>query len=100
MRSKVQQIDGQALVDLLRGDDSNYQYLDVRTPMEYTQGKIEGFKNIPLQVLKASLDHLDRSKPVVVICATGSRSNMAARILSKADFKQVLNVRGGLSVFA
>ena len=99
MRTKVEHINGQELVDLLESGETNYQYVDVRTPMEYEAGKLKEFINIPLQVLDRAMADLDKKKPVVLICKSGSRSISAARMLSNAEFSSILNVRGGISIF-
>jgi len=99
MRTKVEHINGQDLVDLMESGKSNYQYIDVRTPMEYEAGRLKEFINIPLQVLDKAITDLDKEKPVVLICESGSRSISAARMLSKAEFSSILNVRGGISIF-
>ena len=98
MSSKVEHIDGNKLVSILEEVDA-YQFVDVRSPMEYNLGKIEAFNNIPLQELELNFDQLEKEKPVVVICESGSRSVYAARMLSQVGFDKILNVRGGISIF-
>jgi rhodanese-related sulfurtransferase len=63
--------------------------LDVRTPGEFSQGHAPGSRNIPLGDLKARIGELDRGKPVLVCCASGTRSGFACRILRKAGFPEV-----------
>lgn len=70
--------------------------LDVRTPDEFRTGAYPGAQNIPLAVLPARLDELDKSKPVVVYCAAGGRSAQAASLMKAAGFAEVVN-GGGLS---
>ena len=45
--------------------DQSKQFIDVRTPGEFHQEKIKGFKNIPLNVLADKLDSIDKNRPVV-----------------------------------
>lgn len=99
-KSKVENIDGNQLIELLGDKASNYQFVDVRTPGEFNSGRIKEFINIPLQVLENSLSELDKEIPVVLICASGSRSVFAARLLKSAGFSSILNVRGGISIFS
>lgn len=98
MGSKVEHIDGNRLVSILEEVEA-YQFVDVRSSMEYNSGKIEAFINIPLQELELNFDQLEKDKPVVVICESGSRSVYAARMLSQVGFDKILNVRGGISIF-
>lgn len=72
------------------------QLIDVRTPEEFRSGSVKGAKNIPLQILQSKLDMLDKEKPVVVFCRSGSRSGMAKSILESNGFKNVINA-GGIS---
>lgn len=68
--------------------------IDVRTPGEYRGGHIKGSINIPLQQLASRLDEIDDNKPVVLCCATGSRSGSAKRILKSNGFTEVYNGGG------
>ena len=43
---------------------------------------MEGFRNIPVDVLREHLDEIEKRKPVYVICQSGLRSYVAARILT------------------
>lgn len=60
--------------------------LDVRTPAEFAQGHIEGARNVPLDQLDQQVAMLPREVPVVVYCASGRRSDAAARRLATAGF--------------
>ncbi len=57
---------------------------------------IAGAAAIPLEELRARLDGLDRSRPVVTVSETGRRGWLAARILSQNGFSDVANLSGGL----
>lgn len=76
--------------------NSKYQFVDVRTPMEFQANHINGFKNIPLHQLRQRHGELKKERPVVLICATGARSNQAALMLKRLGFSDVINVRGGI----
>lgn len=70
--------------------------LDVRTPQEYKEYHISGAQLIPLDELPDKLKHIPRDRNVVCVCASGSRSNSAARRLEKEGYK-VSNMKGGMS---
>jgi phage shock protein E len=65
------------------------QLLDVRTASEFNSGHIEGSKNIPFNAIDQKISSLDKSKPVIVYCAMGGRSNIAASKLKSQGFKVV-----------
>lgn len=67
------------------------QVVDVRTPAEFRGGHIEGSKNIPLDSLQTRSGELDRARPVVLCCASGSRSAMAVALLKRLGFTDVHN---------
>ena len=70
-----------------RGPD--IQLVDVRNQSETAQGTIVGARQIPLATLAGSLAALDRTAPVVVYCAGGSRSHVASTVLREAGFVDV-----------
>ncbi|MCB9072262.1 MAG: rhodanese-like domain-containing protein [Bdellovibrionaceae bacterium] len=72
--------------------------VDVRTPGEFSSGNRAGSVNIPLDQLTASLNKLDKKKPLVVCCASGVRSAQAVSILKEAGFAEVVNGGGCLSM--
>jgi hydroxyacylglutathione hydrolase len=75
------------------------QVLDVRTPREWDEGHVPGARYRFLGELPARLNDLDRGKPVIVYCATGYRSSLAASILQANGFRQVHNVPGGFTAW-
>ncbi|MGE8205956.1 rhodanese-like domain-containing protein [Heyndrickxia sp. NPDC080065] len=80
--------------------DKNKQFVDVRTPGEFKGNHIRQFKNIPLHQLEQKVSQLSKDKEVVVICQSGMRSNKACKVLKKQGFKQVTNVKGGMSAWS
>ena len=69
--------------------------LDVRQPVEYGSGVAPGALQIPLTQLGKRLNEVPRGRQVLCICASGHRSPLAARRLSRAGF-EVLDVSGGM----
>jgi glyoxylase-like metal-dependent hydrolase (beta-lactamase superfamily II)/rhodanese-related sulfurtransferase len=79
----------------LTGLVPDLQLVDVRNPGETAAGTLAGARVIPLAVLVDSLDQLDREAPVVVNCAGGYRSMIAASLLRHAGFSDVSDLIGG-----
>src|SRR5690606_21381855 len=73
------------------------QFIDVRNPGEVAATPVEGARNIPLARLRDSIDELDPGRPIVVTCAAGARSAIAASVLMAAGFGDVSDVLGGAS---
>ncbi len=76
----------------------NAVVLDVRSIAEYSKGHIVNAVNIPLNGLARQLQQLEkyRDRPLIVVCRSGSRSAMAARMLMKKGFTEVHNLKGGM----
>ena len=67
------------------------QLVDVRSPEEFFGGHAQGSVNIPLPGIEQGASELDPTKPVIVCCASGTRSAMAGRKLRRMGFRRVLN---------
>ena len=78
--------------------DGGVTLLDVRTPREYAGGRVEGFRNIPVDELRERLGEIEPGKPVYVICQSGLRSYIACRILAGYGY-EVYNFAGGFRFY-
>ena len=67
----------------------NALVVDVRSPGEFASAASSGSINIPLPELPKRLNELDRTRPIILCCASGARSGVAVRILKKAGFEKV-----------
>lgn len=65
--------------------------VDVRTPAEFAQAAAPGSLNIPLDQLPQRMGELDPAKPIILCCASGSRSAYAQRFLQQAGYAEVHN---------
>jgi rhodanese-related sulfurtransferase len=71
------------------------QLIDVRQPEEYEAGRIAGTSLIELAQLAGRAHEIDRDRPVVFYCRTGSRSAMATEAFRGAGY-DAHNMAGGL----
>ena len=65
--------------------------LDVRTKVEYQSGHLKNSINIPIDNLPQNMKKLNKNKPIITCCASGSRSASARRLLKSNGFEQVYN---------
>jgi rhodanese-related sulfurtransferase len=63
----------------------------VRTKAEFAGGNRPGSINIPLDSLNSRSKELNKNNPIILCCASGTRSGMAVGILKKNGFKSVIN---------
>jgi phage shock protein E len=69
--------------------------VDVRTPDEFMDEHYPNAKNIPVNQLQARIAEFGpKDKAVVVYCASGARSAMAAKMLKAAGYADVMNAGG------
>ncbi|HMO56587.1 MAG TPA: rhodanese-like domain-containing protein, partial [Roseiflexaceae bacterium] len=73
------------------------QLIDVRSAEEYQHdGHISGARLIPLPALAQRLHEIDRTRPVVIICRSGNRSQVASELLLRHGYLDISNVQGGM----
>lgn len=77
-------------------DGKTVQLIDVREEDEYKMGHIAGSKLIPLGQLTARIGEIDKTKPVLVYCASGARSAEAAQVLTSSGYSTVYNLANGV----
>jgi rhodanese-related sulfurtransferase len=77
-------------------DGKEFTLLDVRSPAEREQMRIEGTVDIPLGALRGRVEEIDRSNPVIAFCKISLRGYEAALILKKAGFTDVTVMDGGI----
>ena len=72
--------------------------LDVRTPLEFKAQRIAKSKNIDFVAdsFATELAKLDKSKPYLVLCHSGSRSQRALATFKKLGFTRIYHLDGGL----
>ncbi|HET6775612.1 MAG TPA: rhodanese-like domain-containing protein, partial [Acidimicrobiales bacterium] len=69
-------------------------------PGEAALGSIEGAVNVPLAALRRRAGELDLTRPIVVHCAGGYRSSVAASWLRTAGASDVSDLIGGYGAWA
>lgn len=73
--------------------------IDVRETWEFTAGHVEGSINMPLGTVPSQLEELKKlNGPIVLICASGNRSGMAASFLNSRGLSNAYNGGGWYEV--
>lgn len=96
----VKNVSGVNAAKLIR-DTKNIVILDVRSKGEYQAGHINGAKLMPTSEITSRITELEkfRDKPILVYCASGSRSPKAVNVLLKNKFSEIYHMNHGLSGF-
>jgi hydroxyacylglutathione hydrolase len=74
--------------------------IDVRAPGEWEQERIDSAVNVPLSRFPERLETLPRDREIVVYCASGYRSAIAAGLLRRDGFPHVADLVGGMAAWA
>ena len=73
--------------------------LDVRSPREWKSRHIAGSVNLPLSRLRDRLAEIPRDRRILVHCAGGYRSSIAASLLLRAGIGDLVEMSGGLAAW-
>ncbi len=73
--------------------------IDVRAPGEWEQERIDSAVNVPLSRFPERLETLPRDREIVVYCASGYRSAIAAGLLRRDGFPHVADLVGGMAAW-
>ena len=96
MLSGVKRLDA---VEYLKMRSTDHVLIDVRSPGEWASGHAPKALHIPVDDIANRLREIPADKPVVVVCASGNRSAMAATALAKNGFSPVFNFSGGMGAW-
>jgi rhodanese-related sulfurtransferase len=90
--SDLDAVEAKKLID----SDKTLQIVDVREQYEFDMGHLPDATLIPVGQLESRLSEIDKTKPVLLYCATGSRSRGAAQILAQAGYLKIYNLKSGI----
>ena len=103
--SQIKTINASEAFNLVKGNRCNL--IDIRDIRELEkEGKVENAVHIPRGMLEFWIDpssqyfkegKLDLEKEMVLFCAAGARSALAAKSLQDMGFKKVSHIEGGYS---
>jgi rhodanese-related sulfurtransferase len=86
--------------DIRRSDPARPAVLlDVREAYEFAEVRVPGSLFIPMSELGARIDEVPKDRPVLVLCAAGSRSQQVTGHLLQQGWDDVGNVAGGITAW-
>jgi rhodanese-related sulfurtransferase len=99
-QSEYQKIGVKEAQTLISTPNSQLQIVDLRTPREIAAtGVIPGAELMDFNApnFKQQIQQLDKSRPVLLYCASGMRSAQAAAMIDKQKFKSVYEMSPGMN---
>jgi rhodanese-related sulfurtransferase/glyoxylase-like metal-dependent hydrolase (beta-lactamase superfamily II) len=73
--------------------------LDIRAPKEWQKSHLDGSVNVPLNHLVERMNEVPASRPVLVHCAGGYRSSIAAGLLQQHGRTNLTELSGGITAW-
>jgi sulfur-carrier protein adenylyltransferase/sulfurtransferase len=97
VKDEIAEIDAQTARDRL--DHDSPAVVDVREQNEWDEGHIRGAVHVPRGSLESKIEGAvpDRTRPVIVYCAGGTRSAFAAKTLEELGYEDVVSLAGGFT---
>lgn len=89
------EIDAATAAELI---DGGAQLLDVRRQDEWDAERIGGARHIPLELVSAQAESIDRERPVIFYCHVGARSLMAAEAFRAGGY-EAYSLSGGIDAW-
>ncbi|MDX8406921.1 MAG: rhodanese-like domain-containing protein [Mariprofundaceae bacterium] len=96
---KLSGVAGMSAGDYMQLRDRPHVLLDVRSAGEWAAGHAPDALHIPLGEVSSRKHEIPADRPVVVVCASGNRSAVAATSLARQGFKPVYNFSGGMGAW-
>jgi molybdopterin/thiamine biosynthesis adenylyltransferase/rhodanese-related sulfurtransferase len=99
VKASIQEVDPADVKPTL---NNGVAIIDVRESDEWTQGHLPGARHVPRGYLESRIDTAvpDRKQRVVLYCASGNRSALAAKTLrDELGFEDVVSMKGGITLW-
>jgi molybdopterin/thiamine biosynthesis adenylyltransferase/rhodanese-related sulfurtransferase len=99
IKSEIEEIDASGTKQIWDRKAGDVTLIDVREQDEYVQGYIPGATWIPRGYLELRIEETvpDRDRPMILYCAGGTRSALAARSLRELGYSRVKSMAGGFT---
>ena len=82
-------------------DGEKFNFVDVREDNEWNEGHAKGAKHIGKGIIERDIETLipDKKAQIVLYCGGGYRSALAAEVLQRMGYKNVLSMAGGIKAW-
>jgi len=98
-RSQIREVSPAEVMAMLDAKE-DVVFLDVREPNEWNLGRIPGAVHLPRGNLESKVEGLvDRGRKIVVYCARGNRSALAALTMKQMGYGDVVSMSGGFQMW-
>jgi rhodanese-related sulfurtransferase len=95
-KTRVREVTAQETMELME-KRPDAVVIDCREPNEFALGYIPGALLIPRGVLEQNIERaVPRDRPVVIYCASGNRSALAADVMREMGYADVASMAGGI----
>lgn len=92
----VKEIDATQLAQWVQDASHKLRVIDVRQMEEIAHGTVPKAEALPLHILPARVQDLDKAEKLIMVCRSGARSAQACMFLQQHGFSNVYNLRGGM----
>ena len=93
-KQRIREVSPREAADMRRRGD--VVFLDVREPNEWNLGRVPGALHIPRGILESNIEmRVPRPASVVIYCAAGNRSALAADTLQQMGYTNVVSMADG-----
>ena len=94
-KQRITEVSPQQVRERIQRGDS-VVLLDVREPNEWNMGRLPGAVHVPRGILETSIEaRVPRTAQVIIYCAGGNRSALAADTLQQMGYGSVTSMSGG-----
>lgn len=98
LTATTERVSAQFATEMLSSRESPLA-IDVRTAGEREQKHLAGSLHLPLNHLQEEMEKLPKNRPLLVYCAGGYRSSIAASLLQGGGFNHVSEIAGGIAAW-
>src|ERR687886_121999 len=103
VKQQIREVDPREVHDaVMNGNGRAPLLVDVREEHEFEEGHIPGAVHVPRGHLESRIEGKagDRSQPIVLYCASGNRSALAAHTMTELlGYQDVASMTGGITLW-